>query len=361
MLFLSGNQLTSLPDSISKLSSLNELYLSGNRLTSLPDSISKLSSLTELDLFRNRFTSLPNEILQLPNSCNVELANNSLSQVVLQRLQDAINTPNYNGPTIHFSIYESPSDLRPTEEILAELFQLAKLNSFEIPQSISDNASLNPWLNKLSYTADYKRGSKPQEAMAQLTLKYIQLAAENESFRDEFLAILTQSNDTCGDRVAYYFIQLGIAHRLHTMSLNDPRAIAKYLINTCWAIDQLKQVAQEKVKTLCLVDEIEVYLAYPIKLQERLEIDLNMGEMLYFSCSAVSEQELESVVEFVLSCRNNEEARMTYLTSHPKWLEVLTKRFGPGKGSEEHDNWHDENIIDESKRIELTQSLLSNS
>jgi Leucine-rich repeat (LRR) protein len=53
-LFLSGNQLAVLPDSIAagarNLSSLQGLYLHGNQLTALPDSIGNLSSLEELFL-----------------------------------------------------------------------------------------------------------------------------------------------------------------------------------------------------------------------------------------------------------------------------------------------------------------------
>ena len=55
-LYLSSNQLTSVPDSLVNLSSLTHLALEFNRLTSVPDSLGNLSSLTELSLSGNRFT-----------------------------------------------------------------------------------------------------------------------------------------------------------------------------------------------------------------------------------------------------------------------------------------------------------------
>ena len=61
-LYLYNNQLTSLPESIGNLSSLEDLYLSFNQLTSLPESIGSLNSLERLWLDYNQLTSLPESI-----------------------------------------------------------------------------------------------------------------------------------------------------------------------------------------------------------------------------------------------------------------------------------------------------------
>ncbi|MBD1815280.1 leucine-rich repeat domain-containing protein, partial [Microcoleus sp. FACHB-DQ6] len=50
-LHLGRNQLTSLPESISRLTNLSELDLSSNQLTSLPESITRLTNLSTLNLF----------------------------------------------------------------------------------------------------------------------------------------------------------------------------------------------------------------------------------------------------------------------------------------------------------------------
>lgn len=62
---LSGNQLTSLPESLGQLVGLQSLYLSGNRLTSLPESLGQLASLQSLNLSFNQLTSLPEWLGQL--------------------------------------------------------------------------------------------------------------------------------------------------------------------------------------------------------------------------------------------------------------------------------------------------------
>ena len=80
VLNLSYNQLTSLPDSISRLTNLRWLYLSYNQLTSLPESIGRLTNLRWLHLSDNQLTSLPDWIGRLTNLEDLDLSNNQLSE-----------------------------------------------------------------------------------------------------------------------------------------------------------------------------------------------------------------------------------------------------------------------------------------
>jgi len=65
--FLKVAMLSSLPESIGKLTNLEELNLKDGRLTSLPESIGKLTKLEKLTLFNNKLTSLPPSIGKLTN------------------------------------------------------------------------------------------------------------------------------------------------------------------------------------------------------------------------------------------------------------------------------------------------------
>ena len=56
---LQGNQLTSLPVEIGRLTGLEVLWLYDNQLTSLPVEIGRLTGLTYLDLSDNPLTSPP--------------------------------------------------------------------------------------------------------------------------------------------------------------------------------------------------------------------------------------------------------------------------------------------------------------
>jgi len=74
---LEGNKLTTLPKSISKLTSLQELKLWDNQLSTLPESIGQLSSLKLLRLESNQLTTLPESFSQLKSLENISLSNNN--------------------------------------------------------------------------------------------------------------------------------------------------------------------------------------------------------------------------------------------------------------------------------------------
>jgi Leucine-rich repeat (LRR) protein len=76
---LGWNKLTVLPDSIENLSSLQELYLENNQLTVLPDSICNLSSLRILNLCGNHLSALPDSIVNLSSLQILVLCGNQLT------------------------------------------------------------------------------------------------------------------------------------------------------------------------------------------------------------------------------------------------------------------------------------------
>ncbi|MHA1334140.1 MAG: leucine-rich repeat domain-containing protein [Promethearchaeota archaeon] len=64
-LWLNENKLTTLPRSIGNFKSLEYLYLENNQLRILPESIGNLSSLKELWLYKNQLTTLSESLLEL--------------------------------------------------------------------------------------------------------------------------------------------------------------------------------------------------------------------------------------------------------------------------------------------------------
>jgi len=78
---LSQNKLTSLPESISKISKLTQLDLRKNQLTKLPKFLSQLSNLTELNLSCNQLTNLPEFLSELSNLTKLNLTSNQLTKL----------------------------------------------------------------------------------------------------------------------------------------------------------------------------------------------------------------------------------------------------------------------------------------
>ena len=103
---LSGQQLTTLPESVLNQTDITSLNLSNNQLTTLPPGISKLTNLKILNVENNRLVTLPAEVGQLKNLQTADFSNNRLTSLPpelgnLTQLE-SLNLTSYKG---------SPSDI----------------------------------------------------------------------------------------------------------------------------------------------------------------------------------------------------------------------------------------------------------
>ncbi len=89
-LILAQNKLTFLPVGIGQLGRLRMLHLGGNQLGSLPEEIGQLGSLKRLHLKNNQLGSLPEGIGQLVNLEWLYLDENNLSQREIKRVEAAL-------------------------------------------------------------------------------------------------------------------------------------------------------------------------------------------------------------------------------------------------------------------------------
>ena len=81
VLDLSNNQLSTLPDSICKLSALIELNISSNDLEELPREIGQLSKLKRVDASSNRLKLFPSALLDCTHMEVLNLKHNSIGIV----------------------------------------------------------------------------------------------------------------------------------------------------------------------------------------------------------------------------------------------------------------------------------------
>jgi Leucine-rich repeat (LRR) protein len=89
-------RLSSLPEQIGDLTSLEILNLSGNQLKTLPDSIANLENLQDLDLKGNPFTSHPEVLLKLHPECTVHVTGNPCSDPMPIIRKTSNSCPNYS-------------------------------------------------------------------------------------------------------------------------------------------------------------------------------------------------------------------------------------------------------------------------
>ncbi len=377
------NYLIQLPENFgSSWRNLEKLHLNQNQLTQLQEGFGSLwPTVSSIVLNGNPLTSLPLSITSLPVSCRIELQECRLSQQILSRLRAITQTSGYAGPRFSYSLEgmeerrENPivvtSDM--VDKKLTDLFTICQQAPRQYPGLVAQEDArkmLFQWLDRLSYTADYKKGGDLQKGFAQKILSYLDLAEREPKFRDAFLAGIAGAAETCGDRVTLSILHIGLAYRLEQMDLCDLPGLANLFLRGTWALSLLEEEARNKIPALPFYDEIEVYLGYPIKLKKELDLPIDAEEMLYFRSSALKRSDLDQAKRKVLAKLCDKPASYRFLLKQEKWMEALEARYPSEYANiqetrneryeEDGDSYHEEIQRDyEQAMMALTAKALS--
>ncbi|WP_392519901.1 SPI-2 type III secretion system effector E3 ubiquitin transferase SspH2 [Salmonella enterica] len=293
-LIVSGNRLTSLPVLPSEL---KELMVSGNRLTSLP---MLPSGLLSLSVYRNQLTRLPESLIHLSSETTVNLEGNPLSERTLQALREITSAPGYSGPIIRFDMAgaSAPRETRALHLAAADWLVSAREGE-PAPADRwhmfgqEDNAdAFSLFLDRLSETENF---IKDAGFKAQISSWLAQLA-EDEALRANTFAMATEATSSCEDRVTFFLHQMKNVQLVHNAEKGQYDNDLAALVATgreMFRLGKLEQIAREKVRTLALVDEIEVWLAYQNKLKKSLGLTSVTAEMRFFDVSGVTVTDLQ--------------------------------------------------------------------
>ncbi|OHI05492.1 SPI-2 type III secretion system effector E3 ubiquitin transferase SspH2 [Salmonella enterica] len=293
-LIVSGNRLTSLPVLPSEL---KELMVSGNPLTSLP---MLPSGLLSLSVYRNQLTRLPESLIHLSSETTVNLEGNPLSERTLQALREITSAPGYSGPIIQFDMAgaSAPRETRALHLAAADWLVPAREGE-PAPADRwhmfgqEDNAdAFSLFLDRLSETENF---IKDAGFKAQISSWLAQLA-EDEALRANTFAMATEATSSCEDRVTFFLHQMKNVQLVHNAEKGQYDNDLAALVATgreMFRLGKLEQIAREKVRTLALVDEIEVWLAYQNKLKKSLGLTSVTSEMRFFDVSGVTVTDLQ--------------------------------------------------------------------
>ncbi|EBY0912900.1 SPI-2 type III secretion system effector E3 ubiquitin transferase SspH2, partial [Salmonella enterica subsp. enterica serovar Bispebjerg] len=289
-----NNRLTSLP---ALPSGLKELIVSGNRLTSLP---MLPSGLLSLSVYRNQLTRLPESLIHLSSETTVNLEGNPLSERTLQALREITSAPGYSGPIIRFDMAgaSAPRETRALHLAAADWLVPARKGE-PAPADRwhmfgqEDNAdAFSLFLDRLSETENF---IKDAGFKAQISSWLAQLA-EDEALRANTFAMATEATSSCEDRVTFFLHQMKNVQLVHNAEKGQYDNDLAALVATgreMFRLGKLEQIAREKVRTLALVDEIEVWLAYQNKLKKSLGLTSVTSEMRFFDVSGVTVTDLQ--------------------------------------------------------------------
>lgn len=293
-LVIPDNNLTSLP---ALPPELRTLEVSGNQLTSLPVLPPGLLSLS---VYRNQLTRLPESLIHLSSETTVNLEGNPLSERTLQALREITSAPGYSGPIIQFDMAgaSAPRETRALHLAAADWLVPAREGE-PAPADRwhmfgqEDNAdAFSLFLDRLSETENF---IKDAGFKAQISSWLAQLA-EDEALRANTFAMATEATSSCEDRVTFFLHQMKNVQLVHNAEKGQYDNDLAALVATgreMFRLGKLEQIAREKVRTLALVDEIEVWLAYQNKLKKSLGLTSVTSEMRFFDVSGVTVTDLQ--------------------------------------------------------------------
>ncbi|EAU2363552.1 type III secretion system effector E3 ubiquitin transferase SspH2 [Salmonella enterica subsp. enterica] len=336
-LLVAGNQLTSLPPlpaglqvlsvSDNQLASLpllpaglELLTLDRNpqlaRLPPLPEGLQTLSvdanpQLTRLPALpsglqrlyarNNQLTRLPESITGLSSEAIVNLYGNPLSERTLQALREITSAPGYSGPRILFDMAgaSAPREARALHLAAADWLvparegEPAPADRWHMFGQEDNAAAFSLFLDRLGETENC---IKDAGFKAQISSWLVQLA-EDEALRAKTFAMATEATASCQDRVTLALHQMKNVQLVHDAEKGQYDNNLAALVATgreMFRLEKLEQIARVKVRTLALVDEIEVWLAYQNKLKKSLGLTSVTAEMRFFGVSGVTVSDLQA-------------------------------------------------------------------
>ncbi|MCP3476160.1 hypothetical protein NLM33_38745 [Bradyrhizobium sp. CCGUVB1N3] len=325
-LVVSNNQLASLPETLP--AGLRTLEAACNRLTHLPETLP--AGLELLDVTRNQLTSLPETMLtQLGPWCRVVLDDNPLPERVRTNLATAIREPGYAGPRVFFSIggEAGPSQPPPLHAAVADWVggepeMIATWQGFAEEAGAQEYAR---FLDRLRRTVNY--GSA---AFRQAVSEDLQQVAMRPRLRELYFQQAFGASASCEDRITLAWNHMQSARLTADVEDGAYDDRLDQLIEQArvlFRLGVLDRIAREKVSSLRFVDEIEVYLAYQVKLRGRLKLQLLAPDMRFFNASYVTERDL-AVAE--MRVRHEEATQFDdYLATRWQPWETVLSRIEP--------------------------------
>ncbi|EIR1989124.1 E3 ubiquitin--protein ligase [Salmonella enterica] len=301
------NQLPSLP---ALPPGLRDLSVSHNLLPSLPE---LPSGLQELAVSHNRLTRLPESIISLPSYARVNLDGNPLSERTLQTLRDITSAPDYSGPRIRFDMAgpSVPREARALHLAVADWLTPARegepdpADSWHASGQEDNAAAFSLFLDRLRETENFE---KDAGFKAQIS-SWLALLAEDDVLRAKTFAMATEATSSCQDRVTLALHQMKNVQLVHNAEKGVYDNNLPGLVSTgreMFRMEMLERIAREKARTLALVDEIEVYLAYQNKLKKPLGLSSVTAKMRFFGVSGVTASDLRSAERQVKAAENSE-------------------------------------------------------
>ncbi len=194
-------------------------------------------------------------------------------------------------------------------------------------QSIKEEnaAAFSAFLDYLGETVSAKKVATFKEQVAAwLTKLHYAPALRARTFLAAY-----GTTETCEDRVALAYNgmqKLMLIHDIENGKYDNNLPGLFSVARIMFRLEKLEQIASKKVKSLFFVDEIDVYLAFQVKLCHTLKLTGVTEEMGFFGVAGVTENDLKAAEIQVKSAENDKFSG--WLSQWEPWHNIL-KRIEP--------------------------------
>jgi E3 ubiquitin-protein ligase SspH2 len=289
-----------------------------------PDSFAFLQNDVSFTFWNCNITTF-HESLFTSSHLTLNFAGCPLSINAIRSLIDNIDrVPIDRRPRIEYDIvdHEYNDDQIPLDEVIPLIFKRIDrpLLDPSIFKRIKCDSYIHPWLNRI-----YKENTKIVEELLPHIIDMVIEMTNNEEFMDEACNIIQDATATCGDRMILSILYVSMQYKMHLIAnhLDRIEDIFRFLIRGPYIMDELEKIARDKIKSMFAVDEVEVYLAYPIKLRDVFNIPIETKDMLYYTCSSVNEIDLKKAQDIINKKLKDKDYIIEFLIRQPLWNKVV--------------------------------------
>lgn len=277
---------------------LNQIYLANTGTTRFPDGAEQLPRLARIDLHTNRITTLPEYAYQHLERIN--LHDNPLSAATLERLQSGRPlSPAQWGE--HVSVGEARG-VWLSEATTSE--QARRGGLWDELRASPESAAFFTVVADITRSAEYA-SQVTRPALAERVWDMLEAASENQGIRETLFAV-ADDRVTCGDGSSVEFMNLEsellAARALESVGAQSAEGPLISTARKLFRLSLVDAIAQRDVEARGpgFTEQVEVILAYRIRLAVRLELPVKSRVMLFSEQARVSPAAIDEAYAQVL-------------------------------------------------------------
>jgi hypothetical protein len=205
------------------------------------------------------------------------------------------------------------------------------LKQLQVPTLQSEQGlwnKLTSWLDKLRLSADF---TNPNTCplIAERVLLILQMAEQNQAFRDTFFDTLKAASEGSVDKAPHHLASLEIQKAVIDSKAQSLSQLSKVL-EGAFAAELLDQWAHEFVKTLRIhfFENVEVHLALQLKFRAKFQLPIGVTGMGHFRCHQLQDSDFVRAEAAVQQGLEDKIKFATFLEKQKVWTEKLAGEFG---------------------------------